>query len=164
MATPGEFLPLFRACFTQPAIDNHAHPLLREDTRDRLPFEGLISEADGDALLEDAQYTLACLRASKQLAKLYGLEPSATWGDVKMRRGVMDYGDLCRSCFSDAGIHCILMDDGLGESATIAHGYKWHDQLTREKTRRIVRVEVVAEVMRIALGLELRLMLARRKS
>ncbi|KDR74123.1 hypothetical protein GALMADRAFT_71467 [Galerina marginata CBS 339.88] len=145
-STEPEFPSLFKAAFTQLAIDNHAHPLLREDMRDKLAFEGLISEAEGEALTEDAVDTLACFRATKQLAQLFGLDKNTSWEEVKRHRAAMRYMDLCKLCFKDAGIHSILIDDGLGGAADMAEGYKWHDQLTEGKTKRIVRVEIVAEV------------------
>ncbi|KAF8875729.1 amidohydrolase-domain-containing protein [Gymnopilus junonius] len=142
-----EFPALFRAVFTQPAIDNHAHPLLKEATRDKLAFEGLISEAEGAALTEDAIHTVACMRATKQLAKLFGLNEGTSWGDVKKHRAAMNYLELCKLCFSDAVIDTILIDDGLGGVAEMAEEYKWHDQFTPGRTKRIVRVEIVAETI-----------------
>ena len=49
---------LRRVAFTFPAIDNHAHSLLRAESRDDPLYEGLISEAEDDAL-KDAVQTLA---------------------------------------------------------------------------------------------------------
>lgn len=137
---------LYKAALTQPAIDNHAHPLLRVDARNKLPFEGLVSEAEDSALIEDAPHTLACMRATKQLAMLYGLDGDSTWKQVKQHRNRLNYLDLCNLCFKDAGIHSILIDDGLGGVAQMAEGYAWHDQFTSAPTKRIVRVEIVAEV------------------
>lgn len=137
---------LHKSVFSQAAIDNHAHPLLREETRFSIPFEGLISEAEGAALTEDAKYTAACFRATKQLARLFGLDEGTSWEDVKSHRDKLAYDDLCNLCFRDAHIHCILIDDGLGGVAEKAEGYKWHDQFTPAATRRIVRVEIIAEV------------------
>ena len=142
-----EFPSLCEAVFTQPAIDNHAHPLLRVDKRHFLPFEGLISEAEGSALIEDAHHTLACFRATKQLAELYGLDQKqTTWENIKLHRDEVDYRDLCSVCFRNSGIEYILMDDGLDASGTLAEDYKWHDQFISGNTRRIVRIELVAEV------------------
>jgi hypothetical protein len=42
-----------------------------------------------------------------------------------------------------SGVHSILMDDGL-DSETVHH-YAWHDRYCIGKTKRIVRIEVVAE-------------------
>jgi hypothetical protein len=128
-----------------PAIDNHAHPLLTAKNRDRLPFEGLTSEAAG-AALEDAVYTLAHSAARRDLALLYGLPPHASWEDVKKNRAERSYDELCRLCFKKAKIQCILIDDGLGGVKEMADGYQRHDKYTTSPTRRIVRVEVIAEV------------------
>jgi hypothetical protein len=128
-----------------PAIDNHAHPLLTEENRARLAFEGLTSEAEGDALA-DAVYTLAHATARRDLVQLYGLPHHASWEDVKKLRSACDYDKLCQLCFSKAKIQCILIDDGLGGVEEMAEGYRWHDRYTTSPTRRIVRVEVVAQV------------------
>lgn len=138
---------LHNAAFTQLAIDNHAHPLLRESERASLPFEGLISEASGAALVHDAPHTLACLRATLQLAELLEIPAAeASWDAVKARRAAMPYDALCARAFAQAGIHCVLIDDGLGGVKEMAEGYAWHDQWTPGKTKRIVRVEIEAEV------------------
>jgi hypothetical protein len=138
---------LYNAALTHPAIDNHAHPLLRSSCRSELPFEGVISEAEGAALTEDATHTLACFRTTRQLARLFGLGEDASWEDVKRHRDGMDYEELCRVCFE---IEVILIDDGLGVRE-MAEGYQWHDRFTKGRTRRIVRVEVEAEVSGVSL-------------
>ena len=143
---------MFRTVYTQPAIDNHAHPLLKAELRDQVAFEGLISEAEGDALMVDAINNVACMRATKQLAKLFGLQENASWNEIKKHRANMDYMELCKLCFRDAAIDTILIDDGLGGVAEMAEGYKWHDGLTPGRTRRIVRVEIVAEVSLVVVG------------
>ncbi|KAI0286499.1 amidohydrolase 2 [Russula brevipes] len=127
-----------------PAIDNHAHPLLTEANRDRLPFEGLASEAEGSAL-EDAVYTLALTAARRDLVQLYDLPRHALWEAVKEHRASRAYDELCELCFRKAKIQCILIDDGLGGVKEMAKGYQWHDRYTTSPTRRIVRVEVVAQ-------------------
>ncbi|KAF9463301.1 amidohydrolase 2 [Collybia nuda] len=139
-----EFPQLYKSAFTYPAIDNHAHPLLRPEHRDHIdiPFDGVISEAGGVAL-QDSIHTLACYRAASQLSELYQLE-GASWNDVKTHRSQVDYIDLCKQCIKPTGIQCILLDDGLG-LPELAADYTWHDQFTHSPTRRIVRIEVVAE-------------------
>lgn len=128
-----------------PAIDNHAHPLLTEENRDRLAFEGLTSEAQGEAL-EDAAYTLAHATARRDLVQLYDLPGHTSWEDVKKHRTERTYYELCRLCFRQASIQCILIDDGLGGVKEMAEDYQRHDRYTHSPTRRIVRVEVIAEV------------------
>lgn len=137
---------LARVALTYPAIDNHAHPLLAEIYRDAYPFEGLISEASpGSGLSHDATTTLACYRATLQLAKLYGSN-TEQWEEIKQIRSTVDYATLCRLCMQPTRIQCLLLDDGLGGVAQYAENYKWHDRLTSSPTKRIVRVEVFAEV------------------
>jgi len=50
--------------FGYPAIDNHAHPLLKEEHRQDLPFEGVISEAQSNAA-KDAVHSLPGYRATR---------------------------------------------------------------------------------------------------
>ena len=134
--------------FDYPSIDNHAHPLLTEENRDRLAFEGLTSEAEGPAL-QDSVYTLAHTTARGNLTQLYDLPYHSSWDDVKRHRAALSYDELCRVCFRKAKIQCVLIDDGLGGVKEMGEVYQWHDRYTHSPTRRIVRVEVVAEVRSI---------------
>ncbi len=137
---------LARIAFNYPAIDNHAHPLLKAQHRNVFPFEGLISEASGSALTEDAVHTLACFRATQQLCKLYRLSVEPSWQALKNARKAVDYNMLCRVCMDRTKIQCILMDDRLGRVEEYAESHNWHDRFTYSPTKRIVRVEIVAEV------------------
>ncbi|KAI5994360.1 amidohydrolase 2 [Pisolithus albus] len=144
---PAYYRRLASAAFAYPAIDNHAHPLLTEKHRDSLPFEGLYSEAAGEALVDDSIHTLACYRSTFQLAKLFGLKKGEdNWEAVKEKRASLDYAQLCKMCMQPSGIQCILIDDGLSGDRDLVEGYKWHDQYTFSPTRRIVRIEVEAQV------------------
>lgn len=138
-----DYSTLHDVCHTYPAIDNHAHPLLKRAHRDEEPFENVISDASGPAL-QDSVHSLACFRATDQLARLFDLKgEDATWEKVKAAGREMEYGRLCRTCFKPSRIQCLLLDDGLGGST---EGYKWHDWLTTSPTKRIVRLETSAEV------------------
>ncbi|RPD76968.1 hypothetical protein L226DRAFT_504889 [Lentinus tigrinus ALCF2SS1-7] len=137
---------LSRIVFSYPAIDNHAHAFLREEHKDAYPLEGLISEAQGGPLLRDSVHTLACYRATTQLAKLFGLGPNADWEAVKAHRSSIPYEHLCKICMEPTNIQCILIDDGLGGAdKDKMYDYKWHDNVAYSPTKRIVRVETVAE-------------------
>ncbi|KAI6104928.1 hypothetical protein EV401DRAFT_2014768 [Pisolithus croceorrhizus] len=150
---PVYYRQLARAAFAYPAIDNHAHPLLTEEHRDTLPFEGLNSEAVGEALVDDSIHTLACYRSTFQLAKLFGLKSGEdSWEAVKEKRAGLDYAQLCKMCMQPSGIQCILIDDGLSGVRDLAEGYRWHDQYTCSPTRRIVRIEVEAQNMLLDLA------------
>ena len=142
---PPNFESLIDVLRDYPAIDNHAHPLLTEENRDRLDFDGLTSEAHGSAL-EDVAYTLAHGAARRDLIRLYDLPRHALWEDVKRHRAARAYDELCRLCFKNAKTQCVLIDDGLGGVKEMAEGYRWHDRYTASPTRHIVRVEVVAQV------------------
>jgi len=133
------------AAFYYPAIDNHAHPFLTASQRSAFDFEGLISEAQGDAL-KDSVHTLACFRATAELGKLYGMQKDdVSWESVKEKRASLDYDELCAINMKPTGIQCILIDDGLGGVNELAESYSWHDKFTTSPTKRIVRVEVVAQ-------------------
>ncbi|KAJ7672683.1 amidohydrolase 2 [Mycena rosella] len=137
---------LHNACFFYPAIDNHAHPILTEEHRDRFALEGLISEAQGSALTVDSVHTLACMRAVSQLGTVLKIQDS-TWDSVKAARAQLAYPDLCNLFMhhTTTGIQCILLDDGLGGVGDFAEEFRWHDKFTSSPTKRIVRVEIVAE-------------------
>lgn len=136
---------------THPLIDNHAHPLLQpagqaDDSHPHHPLESIVSEATGDALLQTSPFSLAHLRAVRQLAALLGCQP--TWAAVKRARSALDERQLCRwqsTCFD--GIQCMLLDDGLGthNAATAPLRVLDHDRLTASANRRIVRLETLAE-------------------
>lgn len=138
---------LRKVTFAYPAIDNHCHPLLQESHRDDVPFDGVLSEARGAALTEDAVHSLAGYRATKQLSQLYGGSPDRhTWEQIREHRTGREYDELCRRSFEPANIQCLLIDDGLGGVEEMCESYTWHDQFTSSPSKRIVRVEVIAEV------------------
>lgn len=144
---PSTYQLLYTTCHKYPAIDSHAHPLLTVTHRNVIPFEGLISEAEGPAL-EDSVHTLPCYRATTYLGKLFGLKgPEMTWDQVKIAREQMAYEDLCTLSFRSTKIQCILLDDRLKGVEELAEEYRWHDSYTTSPTKRIVRIESVAEVV-----------------
>jgi Amidohydrolase len=79
----------------------------------------------------------------KQLSILYGCESS--WESVKRYRVAAGFDKFTDQCFRASGIECILMDDLFSSKDKVAIPYNWHDRLTRSKTKRIVRVETLAE-------------------
>lgn len=129
---------------THPIIDNHAHNLLSREVAsdyDSYPLESITSEAHGRAL-ENARATLPFLRATNQLAELYG-SLCETWDDVLAAhsRWVQDdYDGLIRRSLE--GTHALLLDDLLSDDDV--ESYDWHDRFTVTATKRIVRIEAVA--------------------
>ena len=134
---------LVQAVLFYPAIDNHTHPLLSESHKDDFALESVISEAQGPALTEHANHTLASYRATKQLSELLGCEDE--WNAIKEKRSSLDYSELCNVCMGRTGIQCFLLDDGL-DSEGLCEDVKWHDQFSSSPSKRIVRVEVIAQV------------------
>lgn len=122
-----------------PLIDNHAHPLLKEQHEADFPLELIISEASG-AALEDAKHTLAGMRAVKMLAEELGVEP--TWEAVKEARKKVNRTVWNKKCF--AGVQSVLFDDGFASGQTL--NYDAHDEYTMNRAKRIVRVEAEAEL------------------
>lgn len=127
-----------------PLIDNHAHNILSRPSATnytKYPFEQITSEAHGPAL-QNAPSTLPLLRAANQLAELYGCTPD--WSAVKAAREELvqrDYEGLVRRCLE--GTHTVLLDDLLSDEDIEAS--EWHDRFTVSETKRIVRIESVAE-------------------
>lgn len=136
--------PLRQLIQSHPLIDNHAHNLLNRESAtdyDTYPLEAIVSKAHGRAL-ENARTTLPLLRATNQLAELYG-SPCADWDDVQSAHDKWvreDYNGLIQKSLK--GTHALLLDDLLDEEIEPSN---WHDNFTNSPTTRIVRIEAVAE-------------------
>ncbi|GJJ09846.1 hypothetical protein Clacol_004070 [Clathrus columnatus] len=143
MASSSTNYPLLRkTAFSYPIIDNHAHNLLRDTHRSTVALDGLTSEASNGAL-QDAKNSVAAFRAFNQLAQLYQCEP--TLEAIKKARDAFPYEELCKTNMKPTGISMLLLDDGMDKIEELCHDYKWHDRLTSAPTKRIVRVETVAQ-------------------
>lgn len=127
-----------------PLIDNHAHNLLLPSHIDTVPFESITTEAQGRAL-RDTYKGLSHLRAARQLRELYQCPEDAGWEDILEQRTEWlrtDPEQLYHRCF--AGTHALLIDDGLAGSDKV-YEYDWHNRCTKAPSKRIVRIETVAE-------------------
>ncbi|KAF7967668.1 hypothetical protein HWV62_38186 [Athelia sp. TMB] len=142
-----EYSELYETCTTYPAIDNHAHPILKVEYRNEITYQSIWSDADPESLaLQDSIYTLAGYRATTQLAGILGIKSKdVTWEKVRAAAREMDYNDLCHLCFRPAHIQCILFDYGLGGALHLGESYHWHNRYTTSPNKKIVRIEVVAE-------------------
>ncbi|CAG8448973.1 9809_t:CDS:2 [Diversispora eburnea] len=136
----GSYEKLFKTVASFPLIDNHAHNLSTSDAFLAYPLEGCFSEARGDAL-KDATQTSALKCGVQQLSKLYKCAP--VWRTIKDVRNTLSYDELCKICFENIGIQCVLLDDGFGISEHL-RDIKSHVGLV-DDVRRIVRIESVAE-------------------
>ncbi|KAF2033340.1 developmental protein-like protein fluG [Setomelanomma holmii] len=127
-----------------PIIDNHAHNLILPTHLDTIPFESITTEAQGRAL-RDTFKSLSHLRAAKQLRQLYECGEDADWEDILEQRVEWFRSNaqvLHRRCFE--GVHAVLIDDGLAEPQKV-YPYDSHDEYFQAPSKRIVRIETVAE-------------------
>ncbi|KAL2023766.1 hypothetical protein VTK56DRAFT_1033 [Thermocarpiscus australiensis] len=140
-ATPSQVDAVARAIRNTPIIDNHAHPLLKSEALSKHPLLAITTEATGDAI-DSATTSLPHLRAVRQLATV--LSCGFTWESVVAaieQKRLDSLEDWTAECL--AGIETILVDDGL-DNEEDAHPYPWHDDYTRSRCKRIVRIEKVA--------------------
>lgn len=133
---------LIQAIHTTPIIDNHAHPLLTPSAQTKHDLLAITTEAHGKAM-KATRSSLSHIRAVNQLSEILGCD--ASWDAVvkateieKARVG----HSWAKRCLD--GIETVLVDDGL-DSREEVFPYQWHDQLTRSKCWRVVRIEKVAE-------------------
>ena len=138
-----QYKGLAHAAFNCPLIDNHTHPILKESQRDAFPFHGWLTEAQGDHLSEDVVHSLHGYRATRQLSKLYQCEN--TWEAVRDKRKGMDYSDICKACMVPGKFECLLLDDLL-DADRQCESVEWHNQFTSSSCKRILRIEVAAQV------------------
>ncbi|KAI5925098.1 hypothetical protein F4810DRAFT_88841 [Camillea tinctor] len=144
MAASSRYGSLNAAIDTTPIVDNHAHPLLKLENANQQSLLAISTEASG-AALGDTPQSLSHIRTVKHLAQVLGCSP--TWESVtnsieRRRETPALYNSWIERCLE--GIETILVDDGL-HMDNEAELYSWHDQFTKSKCKRIVRIEVVAE-------------------
>ncbi|KAI1646213.1 glutamine synthetase/guanido kinase [Daldinia loculata] len=142
MALAYNHLKLLNAAIdTTPLIDNHAHPLLTAENVGKHPLLSIATEANG-AALQDSKKSLAHLRAVKHLSNILRCEQTWEAVEAAVERKRLESRDAwIKRCLD--GIETILIDDGLDVQGQ-AETYSWHDQFTRSKCKRIVRIETVA--------------------
>ncbi|KAF1839752.1 extracellular developmental signal biosynthesis protein FluG [Decorospora gaudefroyi] len=127
-----------------PIIDNHAHNLILPSHSETIPFETIATEAQGRAL-RDTFKSLSHLRAARQLRQLFEVGEDADWDDVLEQRVEWLRSNserLHQRCFE--GVHALLIDDGLAGPEK-GYPYDYHDHYTKAPSKRIVRIETVAE-------------------
>ncbi|KAK3942308.1 hypothetical protein QBC46DRAFT_78770 [Diplogelasinospora grovesii] len=140
-ATPSQIDAVARAVRTTPIIDNHAHPLLKQEALGKHPLISITTEATGEAI-DAATTSLPHLRGVRQLAQV--LKCGYTWEAVVAaieQRRLDSPDDWAAQCLT--GIETILLDDGL-DDADDAYTWDEHRDFTRSGCKRIVRIEKVA--------------------
>ena len=125
-----------------PAIDQHAHNLLKSEFAEREPFASAFTESGDPALvMHHASHTLFYRRSLREIADLLGCEPSE---DVILsRRREMGERKLTALCFEASILSAVFLDDGLLPEKS--HPWEWHRQFV--PVRRILRIESLAETL-----------------
>jgi hypothetical protein len=123
-----------------PAVDQHAHNVVRPDGDGRLPFREAFSEsADRDVLSAHVHESLSFRRGVRDLAALLECDP--TEEAVLARRRDIGLERLAERCFAASGLETVLLDDGFLPDAIVP--VEWHRQFV--DARRVLRLEAVAE-------------------
>jgi uncharacterized protein len=123
-----------------PALDHHAHNLVRPEVAASHPYTWAFTEAsDPEMVARHARHTLFFRRSLRDLAALLGCEP--TEEAVVARRTALGLEALSEVCFHHANLETVLIDDGFlpGEVLPLA----WHEQFV--PVRRVLRLEALAE-------------------
>lgn len=123
-----------------PAIDQHAHNLLRADAVGRYSYPSAFTEGyDPEIVSRHARHTLFFRRSLRDLARLLGCAP--TEDAVLARRAALGLDELTRHCFAAARLDAILLDDGFlpDDIQPVA----WHR--TFVPAYRLLRIEYLAE-------------------
>ncbi|KAK6532566.1 hypothetical protein TWF281_006751 [Arthrobotrys megalospora] len=134
-----------------PIIDNHAHPLLVNQSVVKYEASGLsllkcLSEGNNDAL-KDVPNTLVYHRALKSLQQGFShlcQKEIHNWEDWKRFRSEVQTEPFLKECLG--GLQTILIDHGLRYPEDIeAHSVGWHNQFLKSPAKGIMRLENVAE-------------------
>ncbi|KAI8454203.1 amidohydrolase-domain-containing protein [Phakopsora pachyrhizi] len=146
---------LYQTCFRCPAIDNHAHNVLRDIysrqggklnfLKDRqIPLESIFTEAEGEAFLSNhSTSSLAAISSVEKLSKLYNCSNENGWKSVSEKIKSLDLISRCKKCFEKSGIYTILFDDLLSGVEDSCHRFNWHARFTVKPPKRIVRLETL---------------------
>lgn len=123
-----------------PAIDQHAHNLLRPAAAMHYPYAAAFSEGS-DPLIRNhhAQYTLCYRRSLREIATLLNCEP--TEAAILERRQSMGLEALTRHCFTASNLASVLLDDGFLPDTILP--LDWHQQFV--PVQRLLRLERLAE-------------------
>lgn len=133
-----------------PAIDQHAHNLLRPEAVEAAPYCASFTEGYDPALLErHARHTLFFRRSLRDIAALLECEPEES--AILARRADLGVEQLTGLCFEKAKLGAVFLDDGFLPGKTLP--LNWHGRFV--PVRRIVRLEYAAELLiREAVGRE----------
>ena len=123
-----------------PAIDQHAHNVLKPDALESLPYPAAFTESNDSAIVKrHASHTLFFRRSLREITELLSCEP--TQEAVAARRRELGIDALTARCLQAANVASIYLDDGFLPDKTLP--LEWHRQFV--PVRRILRLEHLAE-------------------
>src|SRR4051794_29198697 len=121
-----------------PAIDQHAHNVLRPEAAAALPLAAAFTEGQAPELIQShARQTLCFRRSLRDLAQL--LDCEATEEAVVARRTELGLEALTARCLRAAHLAFLLLDDGFLSDRI--QPVAWHARFV--PARRILRLETL---------------------
>ena len=125
-----------------PAIDHHAHNLLKPEILPNYSYSRFFSEAHDPTLLAvHSRQTLFYRRSTRDIAQL--LNCQATESAIIESRQQLGLENLTRLCFNAANLSAIFLDDGFMPQEILP--WQWHQQFSQIK--RVLRLEYLAETL-----------------
>lgn len=125
-----------------PAIDHHAHNLLRPERGTELPLAAAFTEAsDPEMVARHGANTLCYRRSLRDIAALLNCEPIASV--VESHWIEMGLTARTQHCWAAANLQAIYMDDGFLPDRILP--LEWHQQFV--PVSRLLRIEWLAEQM-----------------
>jgi predicted TIM-barrel fold metal-dependent hydrolase len=123
-----------------PAIDQHAHNLLKPEASTRYPFAGAFTEAyDPDVVNYHARHTFCYYRSLRDIATILDCEPVET--AVLAKREQLGLERLTELCFRASNLEAIFLDDGFLPDEILP--VEWHRHFVR--ANRLLRLETLAQ-------------------
>ncbi|MBD2071459.1 amidohydrolase family protein [Leptolyngbya sp. FACHB-671] len=123
-----------------PAIDQHAHNLVRSEAFAQMPYAAAFTEGyDAQILTQHAQHTLCYRRSLRDIAALLNCEPDEA--AILARRTELGLEPLTKLCFEAANLESILLDNGFLPDTILPA--EWHQQFV--PVHRLLRLEYLAE-------------------
>jgi predicted TIM-barrel fold metal-dependent hydrolase len=125
-----------------PAIDHHAHNLLKPEAVRDSPFPRAFTEGTDPAVFHNhARHTLFYHRSIRDIAGLLRCAPSEE--AVQARREELGIHKLTAGCFDAANLSGVFLDDGFLPEELLP--WEWHEQFV--SVRRVLRLEYLAETL-----------------
>ncbi len=123
-----------------PAIDHHAHNLLKPEVMVKYPYNRFFSEAyDPKLIATHSRNTLFYRRSLKDISQLLNCE--VTEEAIIQSRQQLGLESLTKLCFDSSNLSAIFLDDGFMPKEVLP--WQWHQKFTRIK--RVLRLEYLAE-------------------